>query len=97
MEHNPKTLTQTFSFANGIELRNRIAMAPMTTWSANPDDRSHCLGHYRGNFGGHRCLLRSKTYGKPVPKLETGQTRWCTQDVEGIKAIPYRGQAPRGA
>lgn len=26
-----------FTFAKGITLRNRIVMAPMTTWSANPD------------------------------------------------------------
>lgn len=28
---------QPFSFANGITLRNRVVMAPMTTWSGNPD------------------------------------------------------------
>ncbi|MGX9143738.1 NADH-dependent flavin oxidoreductase [Mesorhizobium sp. 128a] len=31
------TLFEPFTFANGITLRNRIVMAPMTTWSANDD------------------------------------------------------------
>lgn len=31
------TLFQPFAFANGFTLRNRVVMAPMTTWSANPD------------------------------------------------------------
>ncbi|CAB5511121.1 NADH oxidase [Achromobacter anxifer] len=31
------TLFQTFAFDNGLTLRNRVVMAPMTTWSANPD------------------------------------------------------------
>lgn len=26
-----------FAFANGVTLRNRVAMAPMTTWSGNSD------------------------------------------------------------
>jgi 2,4-dienoyl-CoA reductase-like NADH-dependent reductase (Old Yellow Enzyme family) len=30
-------LFEPFTFANGITLRNRIVMAPMTTWSANDD------------------------------------------------------------
>ncbi|SUY94668.1 NADPH dehydrogenase [Comamonas testosteroni] len=31
------TLFQPFAFANGLTPRNRVVMAPMTTWSANPD------------------------------------------------------------
>lgn len=36
---NTKTeqLFETFTFKNGIETRNRIAMAPMTTWASNDD------------------------------------------------------------
>ena len=32
-----KQLFQTFTFKNGIETKNRIAMAPMTTWASNDD------------------------------------------------------------
>ncbi|HEX7869550.1 MAG TPA: hypothetical protein VF455_05485, partial [Chryseobacterium sp.] len=28
---------ETFKFKNGIETKNRIAMAPMTTWASNDD------------------------------------------------------------
>ncbi|MGV5306967.1 NADH-dependent flavin oxidoreductase [Pseudomonas aeruginosa] len=31
------TLFQPFAFDNGLTLRNRVVMAPMTTWSANAD------------------------------------------------------------
>lgn len=34
---NIKQLFQTFTFKNGIETKNRIAMAPMTTWASNDD------------------------------------------------------------
>lgn len=37
MTSEPATLFQTFAFNNGLTLRNRVVMAPMTTWSANPD------------------------------------------------------------
>ncbi|NHN25771.1 NADH-dependent flavin oxidoreductase [Flavobacterium jejuense] len=32
-----KQLFQTFTFKNGIKIKNRIAMAPMTTWASNDD------------------------------------------------------------
>ncbi|MGO4772039.1 NADH-dependent flavin oxidoreductase [Flavobacterium sp. W22_SRS_FK3] len=32
-----KQLFQTFTFKNGINTKNRIAMAPMTTWASNDD------------------------------------------------------------
>lgn len=34
---NTKQLLETFTFKNGIETKNRIAMAPMTTWASNDD------------------------------------------------------------
>lgn len=36
MTHSP-LLFDRFSFDNGVTLRNRVVMTPMTTWSANPD------------------------------------------------------------
>lgn len=43
------TLFQTFAFDNGLTLRNRVVMAPMTTWSASPDGSISDaeLGYYR--------------------------------------------------
>lgn len=37
MTSKSSTLFQSFTFRNGQTLRNRVVMAPMTTWSANPD------------------------------------------------------------
>ncbi len=37
MTSNHDQLFASFTFSNGIALRNRIAMAPMTTWSGNSD------------------------------------------------------------
>jgi len=37
MNTKAKKLLETFKFKNGIETRNRIAMAPMTTWASNDD------------------------------------------------------------
>lgn len=34
---NSTALLQPFSLGNGLTLRNRIAMAPMTTWAGNAD------------------------------------------------------------
>ncbi|MCG8519558.1 MAG: NADH-dependent flavin oxidoreductase [Pseudomonadales bacterium] len=64
MQHNPKTLTQTFSFANGIKLRNRIAMAPMTTWSANPDGTisDEELDYYRKRSNGVGLVITGCTH-----------------------------------
>ncbi|WP_296149151.1 NADH-dependent flavin oxidoreductase [uncultured Flavobacterium sp.] len=37
MNTETKQLFETFSFKNGIKTKNRIAMAPMTTWASNDD------------------------------------------------------------
>ena len=33
----PRALLEAFPFAPGLTLRNRIVMAPMTTWAGNDD------------------------------------------------------------
>jgi 2,4-dienoyl-CoA reductase-like NADH-dependent reductase (Old Yellow Enzyme family) len=30
-------LLESFTFKNGVQLKNRMVMAPMTNWSSNPD------------------------------------------------------------
>jgi 2,4-dienoyl-CoA reductase (NADPH2) len=37
MDTRETTICQSFTFKNGITLRNRVAMAPMTTWASNDD------------------------------------------------------------
>ncbi|WP_065383346.1 NADH-dependent flavin oxidoreductase [Hyphomonas sp. ND6WE1B] len=50
---------QPFTFNNGITLRNRIVMAPMTTWSANPDGSisDEELAYYRHRANGVGLVL----------------------------------------
>lgn len=47
-------LFQPFTFDNGIALRNRIVMAPMTTWAGNADGTvtAEELAYYRRRVGG---------------------------------------------
>lgn len=49
MRYESSLLFKPFAFGNGVVLRNRIVMAPMTTWSANPDGSisEEELLHYR--------------------------------------------------
>ena len=63
-----KPLVEPFTFKNGVQLKNRIVMAPMTTFSANPDDTASDaeLAYYAAAFertrNGHYglCLCSSK-------------------------------------
>lgn len=49
MRYENSLLFKPFNFGNGVVLRNRIVMAPMTTWSAKPDGSisEEELLHYR--------------------------------------------------
>ncbi|BEM88132.1 NADH-dependent flavin oxidoreductase [Serratia marcescens] len=52
-------LMQPFLFKNGLEMRNRIVMAPMTTWSANDDETISDaeLAYYRARANGVGLVL----------------------------------------
>lgn len=54
MNHVAPKLFQPFAFGNGIALRNRIVMAPMTTWAGNADGTvtEDELAYYRKRVGG---------------------------------------------
>ena len=55
---------QPFTFAKGIALRNRIVMAPMTTWSSNPDGTVSDpeLAYYRRRVNGVGLVLTGCTH-----------------------------------
>jgi 2,4-dienoyl-CoA reductase (NADPH2) len=61
------TLFQPFAFANGLTLRNRVVMAPMTTWSANPDGTisEQELAYYRARAQGVGLVLTGCTHVQP--------------------------------
>lgn len=52
-------LFQPFTFKNGVTLRNRVVMAPMTTWSSNADETisDEELRYYRARAQGVGLLL----------------------------------------
>lgn len=61
------TLFEPITFANGITLRNRIVMAPMTTWSANDDGTvsdAEVL-YYRRRVNGIGLVLTGCTHVTP--------------------------------
>ncbi|WP_061178369.1 NADH-dependent flavin oxidoreductase [Caballeronia pedi] len=55
---------QAFSFSNGITLRNRVVMAPMTTWSSNADGTvsDQELTYYRARAGSVGMVLTGCTH-----------------------------------
>lgn len=61
------TLFQPFAFANGLTLRNRLVMAPMTTWSANTDETisDQELAYYRARSQGVGLVLTGCTHVQP--------------------------------
>lgn len=62
VEHT--SLFQSFTFNNGITLRNRVVMAPMTTWSANPDGSisEDELDYYRRRVQGVGMVITGCTH-----------------------------------
>lgn len=58
------TLFQPFVFDNGLALRNRVVMAPMTTWSANPDGSisEAELDYYRRRVQGMGMVITGCTH-----------------------------------
>lgn len=60
-------LFQPFTFADGIKLKNRVVMAPMTTWSANDDGTvsDEELTYYRRRVNGVGMVLTGCTHVTP--------------------------------
>lgn len=60
-------LFQPYVFANGLTLRNRVVMAPMTTWSANPDASisDEELAFYRARAQGAGLILTGCSHVQP--------------------------------
>ncbi|MFY3327689.1 NADH-dependent flavin oxidoreductase [Vibrio fluvialis] len=60
-------LFQPFTFNNGVTLRNRVVMAPMTTWSSNADETisDEELRYYRARAQGVGLLLTGCSHVQP--------------------------------
>ncbi|KWB11957.1 NADH:flavin oxidoreductase [Burkholderia cepacia] len=59
-----QTLFQPLTFPNGVTFRNRVLMAPMTTWSSNPDGTvsDQELAYYRRRANGVGAVLTGCTH-----------------------------------
>ncbi|VXC20479.1 putative oxidoreductase (NADH-dependent flavin oxidoreductase) [Pseudomonas sp. 8Z] len=67
MTSSESRLFQPLTFNNGLTLRNRIVMAPMTTWSANPDGTisEQELAYYRARVNGVGMVITGCTHVTP--------------------------------
>ena len=70
-----KPLFEPFTFRNGVQLKNRIVMAPMTTFSANPDDTASNaeIDYYTARAGGPGMVITACAYVQENGKGFEGQ------------------------
>lgn len=67
MTSTTSKLFQPFAFKNGLTLRNLAVMAPMTTWSANPDGTisDQEVAYYRARVNGVGMVVTGCTHVTP--------------------------------
>ena len=70
-----KPLFEPFTLKNGVQLKNRIVMAPMTTFSANPDDTASDaeLAYYAARSNGPGMVITACAYIQANGKGFEGQ------------------------
>ena len=70
-----KPLFEPFTLRNGVQLKNRIVMAPMTTFSANPDDTASDaeLDYYAARSNGPGMVITACAYVQANGKGFEGQ------------------------
>ena len=70
-----KPLFEPFTLKNGVQLKNRIVMAPMTTFSANPDDTASDaeLAYYAARSNGPGMVITACAYVQANGKGFEGQ------------------------
>jgi len=75
MKEQYKSLLEPFTFRNGTQLRNRIVMAPMTTFSANSDDTASDaeINYYRVRSNGPGMVITACAYVQANGKGFEGQ------------------------
>ena len=75
MKEAYKPLFEPFTFRNGVQLKNRIVMAPMTTFSANPDDTASDaeIDYYAARSNGPGMVITACAYVQENGKGFEGQ------------------------
>ncbi|WP_462412194.1 NADH-dependent flavin oxidoreductase [Neobacillus sp. Marseille-QA0830] len=93
------TYLSPFRFDNGIELRNRVVMAPMTTYSANADDTvsDEELAYYEERSYGVGAVITACTYvianGKGFPGQFAGHTDSYIDSLRKVAQAIHKGGA----
>lgn len=88
-----------FTFNNGAQLRNKIVMAPMTTYSANPDDTVSDaeLAYYEKRSYGVGAIITACTYvaasGKAFPGQFAAHTDEYTDSLRNVAKAIHKGGA----
>ncbi|MDQ1002481.1 2,4-dienoyl-CoA reductase-like NADH-dependent reductase (Old Yellow Enzyme family) [Neobacillus niacini] len=64
MNYKYEPLFETLTFKNGIQIKNRLVMAPMTNWSSNPDGTvtESEVKYYARRSGGVGMVITACTY-----------------------------------
>ncbi|RID84518.1 NADH-dependent flavin oxidoreductase [Peribacillus asahii] len=75
MNKNDQHLLSPYTFANGVELKNRIVMAPMTNFSSNPDGTvtEEEVNYYARRSKGVSMVITACTYVTPNGKGFRGE------------------------
>lgn len=90
MNSNFKPLFQSFVFSNGVSLKNRLVMAPMTHYSSNPDGTvsEEELQYYARRSKGVSMVITATTYVTPNGKGFHGQFAADRDEmVPGLKRL----------
>jgi 2,4-dienoyl-CoA reductase-like NADH-dependent reductase (Old Yellow Enzyme family) len=76
-------LFEELRFPSGMEIRNRIVLAPMTTWSSHDDGRIHEdeLEYLRVRSGGPGLVMTAACYVQRMGKAFSGQWACDTDDT----------------
>lgn len=88
-----------YTLNNGVELRNRFVMAPMTTYSANPDDTvsDEELAYYEKRSYGVGAVITACTYvianGKGFPGQFAGHTDAYIDSLRKVAQAIHKGGA----
>lgn len=79
-----------FKFSNGVELRNRMMMAPMTTYSANRDDTVSDaeIAYYEARSNGVGAVITACTYVIPSGKAFHGQfASYSDEYIDSLRRV----------
>lgn len=75
MSNNNQKLLSSYTFNNGIQLKNRVVMAPMTNFSSHPDGTvsDEEVAYYARRSGGPGMVITACTYVTPNGKGFPGE------------------------